>query len=385
MSMAPRKEYDGRVQRARTLMRERDVDGLIVTDPISYFYFSGHRSPPWMRLRPSIFVLPLEGDPAIISWSGPEMFARVYNRPFPSWVEDKRIYPEVPFTEEPVVDWGLRELLSDRGLDKGRVAIELGQETTLGIPVNDFFALQTALPGVEFVENGPIVWGCRMIKSNWEIDCSRKACDIGGRAWKAVMESLEPGVSAREIQTRIIRQYQNLGADIDSGPPMTLGASGEDGTFQKGDILYLDGGPTYMGYGMDFTRRACFGQPSERQLDEHNGMWEILFKVMDRMKPGITMAEIFEYSQSLMATRPDWRNYSDHPAKRIGHGMGLGSEPPSMNGYDHRPLQAGMVLTPEPKMESADGLVNPEEHVVMTGDGYEQLSNVPGWELHVID
>ena len=54
-----------------------------------------------MRSRPSIFVLPLDGEPALITWSGPGMFARLYKQPFPSWVEDRRIYPEVPFDSEP--------------------------------------------------------------------------------------------------------------------------------------------------------------------------------------------------------------------------------------------------------------------------------------------
>ena len=36
------------------------------------------------------------------------MFARLYHRPYPSWVEDKRIYPEIPFNTDARVDWGLR-------------------------------------------------------------------------------------------------------------------------------------------------------------------------------------------------------------------------------------------------------------------------------------
>jgi Xaa-Pro aminopeptidase len=131
---------------------------------------------------------------------------------------------------------------------------------------------------------------------------------------------------------------------------------------------------------MDFTRRAVFGPPNDRQRREHDGMWEILIKVMEQMKPGVTQAEIFEYSQSLLA-KTDFVNYSDHPAKRIGHGIGLETEPPSMNPFDPNPLQVCMTLTPEPKIESVDGLVNPEEHVAIREHGCEILSTNPGWEL----
>ena len=66
----PAAEYESRTTRARALMRERSIDGLVVTDPTTFFYFSGQRAPVRMKQRPSAFVLPLEGEAAIVSWSG---------------------------------------------------------------------------------------------------------------------------------------------------------------------------------------------------------------------------------------------------------------------------------------------------------------------------
>jgi Xaa-Pro dipeptidase len=43
-----------------------------------------------------------------------------------------------------------------------------------------------------------------------------------------------------------------------------------------------------------------------------------------------------------------------------------------------------MALTPEPKIESADGLLNPEEHVVIRSGGCEVLSAASEWRLHVV-
>ena len=380
----PAPEYETRKTRARALMRERGIDGLVVTDPTTFFYFSGQKAPAWMKQRPNVFVLPLEGDAAIVTWSGPGMFARLYGRPYPSWVEDRRIYPEVPFDTEERVDWGIRAVLEERGLSNATIGIELGRDTCLGIPYADFIRLQEDLPDVRFVESGPVIWGCRTIKSDWEIEAQREACAIGGRAWKRCLEELHTGITSTEIQKRIVTYYMDEGADLGSGPPIALGATGPGGAFRAGDVLYLDGGCGFEGYQMDFTRRAVFGAPSDRQRREHDGMWEILFKVMDRMTPGTGMREIFEYSQSLLA-KTDFVNYSDHPAKRIGHGIGLETEPPSINRFDPTVLQVGMTLTPEPKIESPDGLVNPEEHVVIREHGCEILSTEPGWELLVVE
>ena len=237
---APVEEYRSRVARARALMRERGMDGLVVTDPTTFYYFSGQSAPAWMKQRPNVFVLPLEGAPAIVTWSGPGMFARLYRRPYPSWVEDRRIYPEVPFTDERRVDWGIRAVLEERGLAAAVIGIELGRDTLLAIPVNDFLRLREELPRARFVESGPVVWGCRTIKSEWEIEAQRKACAIGGAAWKKCLAELRPGVTQTDIQKRILALYLDEGADPGAEPPLALGARGEGGAFRKGDVLYLD-------------------------------------------------------------------------------------------------------------------------------------------------
>lgn len=377
MTAMPSHEHENRVRRARALMRERQMDGLIVTDPVHYGYFTGHKVPGWQKSRPAIFVLPLEGEPALITWSGPEMFARLYHQPFPSWVQDRRIYPEVPFTPEPRVDWGVADIVKERGLDTGKLGIELGRETWLGIPVVDYDLLREQLPRAHFVDSGPVVWGCRLIKSEWEVDCMRRACAIGGRAWQRVFEELRPGISVAEVQSKVLAYYAEEGADLNSEPPMVFGATGPGRSFQKGDVLYIDGGCSYSGYRMDITRRAVFGQPSPRQRAEHDSMWELLEEVIAKMTVGTPVRDVFEFSQTWLSARPEWTNYSDHPAKRIGHGIGLENEPPSISGTDATVLAAGMVLTPEPKIESVDGLVNPEEQVVVTAAGPEVISRAP--------
>ncbi len=320
MAPMPPDEYPNRIGRARALMREHGMDGLIVTDPMHYSYYTGHKIASWMRSRPSVFVLPLDGEPALITWSGPGMFARLYKQPFPSWVEDRRIYPEVPFNKEPRVDWGVADIIKERGLDSGALGIELGRETWLGIAVVDFELLKEQLPKARFVDSSPVVWGCRLIKSEWEIDCMRQACEIGGVAWHRAFQDLRPGMA----------------------------------------------------------------RPSARQQSEHDGMWGILNEIIERMKPGVSMRELFEYSQSRLAQHPEWRNYSDHPSKRIGHGIGLENEPPSISATDDTILEVRMALTPEPKIESVDGLLNPEEQVVIRPSGCEILSAGSDWKLHIV-
>src|SRR5258707_14787965 len=96
----------------------------------------------------------------------------------------------------------------------------------------------------------------------------------------------------------------------------------------------MAGGYTCSSYKMDFARRAVFDRPSARQQSEHDGMWGILNEIIERMKPGVSMRQLFEYSQSRVAQHPEWRNYSDHPSKRTGHRTGLENAPPSISATD---------------------------------------------------
>lgn len=377
-------EYLLRVARLRLEMRKAGLDALVVTDPVMFQYCTGQKVIAGGVGRPSFFVLPLEGEPAVVDWSGPGMFARLYRRPYPTWVEDRRIYPEVPFNHDERVDWGVRDVLVERGLANARLGIELGNEPRLGLGILDFERLKAELPDARWVDSSAVVWACRMIKTDWEAEQLRRACAIGAKSWAGVLASLRIGISAAEIQKRALAGYLEHGADLDSPPPLVLGATGAGGTFQRGDILYLDGGCAVSGYKMDFTRRAVFGPPSERQRAEHDGMWGILFQVMERMKPGVATAEIFAFSQSLLAEKP-WTNYSNHPSMRIGHGIGLVNEPPYLNAFDRNVLQAGMSITPEPKIETVEGLLNAEEHVIVCENGCEVLSAGLDWRLHVVN
>jgi len=381
--MPPVAELDARVAKARKLMRDQGMDGLVVTDALNFGYYTGQTIPAWMSARPAVFILPQSGDPVVIDWSGPSMFARLYHKPSANVVKDRRIYPEIPRQTTTPVDWGIADILREKGLASGRVGIEIGYETRLNLAIEDFELLRQQTPGIRWVDSGPVTWGCRMIKSDWEIEQLKKACAIGAKAWGKLLGELKHGMTSADIQRRIVHYYLESGADMDSGPPTALGGTGPGGAFQQGDILYLDGGCRVSGYRMDFTRRAVFGQPSARQRAEHDGMWEILFKVMAFMKDGVATKDVFAYSQKLIGATA-WTNYSSHPSLRIGHGIGLGNEPPYLNAYDKNILREGMSLTPEPKIEVKEGLLNPEEHVIVRSNGVETISNDLPWALFVV-
>ena len=81
----PQEEYETRVRRARALMEAHRLDALLVTQWSTYVYFTGHRSPqkPGDKIRPYMFLLPRDGEPAIFVMPFEEGHVRMT-----SWFQD---------------------------------------------------------------------------------------------------------------------------------------------------------------------------------------------------------------------------------------------------------------------------------------------------------
>ena len=107
-----KQEYETRYARARELMDKQGLDGLLITEELNYIYFTGHRSQqnPIDKIRPYIFVLPKEGDGAIITM--PFEVAQVLET---TWVSDVKTAGLMGYTDIVV------SLLKEKGLSKGRI------------------------------------------------------------------------------------------------------------------------------------------------------------------------------------------------------------------------------------------------------------------------
>jgi len=377
----PVEEYQLRVDILRRHMSDAAIDAVIITDPISYYYFSGNRVD-FNKLRPSFMLIPLDDEPVILTWAVRETFANLYKYPFPSWVKYRRFYPDTPFSLEESTDWGLRSLIEERGLDSSIIGMELGKDTRLGIPMNDVIKLRGDLPRCSFVDCGSIVWGCRMIKTGREIETIRKACNIGGKIWRKSFRELKVGTKVEDFQKILNSYYIQNEVEISSPADLIVGSNGLSGPLRSGDILLVNGGPSVSGYRMDATRRVAFGAPSEQQIREHRAAWDALNNVLSKIEVGARMSNLFHLANGELK-KHGVRLFADHPAKRLGHGYGLESEPPAMNAIDNTQLEQGMCIIVQPTFISSgdDGIVMAGEQIIVTASGYEVLTKEPSWEL----
>ena len=67
--------------------------------------------------------------------------------------------------------------------------------------------LKTKYPGHQIARSAPILGRLRAVKSKYEIDMMREACDITAKAHQRVLKFLKPGVTEYEIEAEITHEF----------------------------------------------------------------------------------------------------------------------------------------------------------------------------------
>jgi Xaa-Pro aminopeptidase len=267
----PDAEFEARLARAQALMRADGLDGMFVTQPHNFRYFSGFDMQFWESpTRPWFLVVPAEGAPVAVV---PEIGAGEVEK---TWIRDVRAWP-APRPEDDGVSL-LADALAAIPRQTGRIGAELGREMSLRMPVTEFRALEARLAGrVEIIDGAPTLWRIRIVKTEGEIDRIRHACRIASAAYARVPELVFEGDTEIEACRKLKMEMQRLGADA---VPFLPGISGPGGVAQivvgpsekrlaRGGVMFFDTGAVFDGYFCDFDRnyarrmRRC-GAPPKR-------------------------------------------------------------------------------------------------------------------------
>jgi len=192
-----RSEFEQRFERARVLMTERNIDALLVTnvENVAYLCGSGFFDHSWAMqfMEPiayaSVIVVPKTGKPILIVH---DVFEGVLRQA--KAIDDVRVYYERGREEEqPYVEMTV-QALKDLGCSKGSIGVELGAGFTtdpkLGMPLMNYLRIKERLPDAKFVDGSEILRILRMIKSNHEINCIRRACEATDKTFAACFEIL---------------------------------------------------------------------------------------------------------------------------------------------------------------------------------------------------
>ena len=150
---------------------------------------------------------------------------------------------------------------------------------------------------------------------------------------------------------------------------------------RNGDFVKLDFGVKYQGYCSDI-QRVYFVGPGNIPTTVRK-MFETARAANDsalaELKPGVIGHKVDSAGRKLIMERgyPEYKHALGHVLGRSTHEIGplLGPKWPDRYGKQvEKPVQKDMVFTIEPSVTSKLGTCNLEEDVLVTANGYQQLS-----------
>ncbi len=328
-----------RIERARELMRQNQIDALIVEPGTTLTYFSTAR---WgTSERPFVMVLPQRGE---VAWVAPA-FEEARAREQTGQNADVRVWQE---------DESWARLIAGILRDRGAAAGKVGVEARVRFFVADGARAET--PGAQFVSADPVSVGCRMIKSPAELALMQRATDITIAAYRATFQTMHEGMDENELARNHAAALSRLGGTGGYG----LVLFGESSAYPHGstvprhlaqhDIVLIDSGCTVEGYNSDVTRTTTFGSPTDRQ----RRIWDLEKRAqsaaLNAARVGAPCESVDKAARDVITAAgfgPDYK--VPGLPHRTGHGIGLdGHESPNFVRGNTLPIQAGMCFSDEP-------------------------------------
>ncbi|MBR3833630.1 MAG: aminopeptidase P family protein [Lachnospiraceae bacterium] len=353
-----------RLQRLYNIIKEKDLDGVILTDGYNIDYISGYKGHTGMLL--------VVNDTSYI-------------------LTDSRYTEQASLEAKAfeIIDIGMdgysktvKRILEEKIEDSHTVSLGFEDKS---ISYTQYKALSDALgASVSLVELGDVVNKLRMIKSQDEIDLIAKAEAIGDEAFNHIINYIEVGMTEKQVALELEYVMKSLGADglsfdtiVASGTNSSMPhAVPTDKAIEEGDFVTLDFGCIYKGYCSDMTRTVYMGDEiNEKQLDIYNTVLYAQKAALKCIRPGVKCSDIDKIARDFIAEA----GYGEYFGHGLGHGVGLYiHEEPRFSKSCDVILEPGMVLSVEPGIYLPGEFgVRIEDLIVVTNDGYENLANSP--------
>ena len=242
--------------------------------------------------------------------------------------------------------------------------------------------IKSAGPATTLVPVEDIVESLRVIKTEDEIEATRKSLAIAENAFDEVTAGLEPGMTESEAAWKLERVIREKGATGLSFP--TICAAGPnsalphampgDRKFREGEPVLFDWGAFSGHYCSDTTRTVVFGKPGERFQKVYTTVLEAQKRAIKEIKDGADSMVVDAVAREFI----DGTEFSGKFTHGLGHGTGLAvHEAPRLNSLKNEPLRTGMIVTVEPGIYLPEwGGIRLENQVVVRPDGAEVLNRL---------
>ena len=385
----PSYEIEDRITKIQKRLQKQEIDGLLIIQRADLFYLSG-------TAQNGFLYIPAQGDPLLL--------IRKY---MPRARQESSIRDMVEIRSPKEVPNRIADFY-------GRLPHTLGFELDV-VPVKEFEFYRGLFPKQTCVDGSPLILETRMIKSGWEIEQMEKTAKLSSQTFEYIRNNIRPGYTEMEFGGMYeayarkighggrlrVRDYQTEGYPwhvlsgnsggmvglLDSpasgqGTSAAFPVGGGNKRLAPDEPIMIDIASVFNGFHMDETRMFAIGSMPEEALNASLATIEIHNAVLDRVRPGIPIKDLFDTAltkaEELGYTEP-YLGPPGYKVQFIGHGIGHELiEQPILSAKDEAPLQPGMTFALEPKMVFKDRFCAGIESVfTVTKTGHRMISQIP--------
>jgi len=347
-----------RLARLRKLMAEKNLDGVLITQPENRRYLSGFTG--------SAGVLIVTAKRQAIATD-----FRYY----------QQAQAQCPEWELIQVGYDFEGRMLDALRDLGLGGLSVGFEAHY-VSVDQLLSWERTLKShIRLTNTTQMVEDMRMSKDEDEIRAIRRAVALADEALAHVYDRMQPGMMERQVAWELeaaMRMQHATGVSFEiivaSGPNGALPhLRPTDRVIKAGEPVVMDLGCVVDGYCSDVTRTVCLGEPND---DKYLKIWDLVLRAQDQaeagIKAGITGVDGDKLARDVIVEA----GYGDYFGHGLGHGVGLAvHEYPRLSYMYSNEIPSGAVMTVEPGIYLPDwGGVRIEDMVVVGQEGVEVLT-----------
>lgn len=358
-------------QKARELMKARDVDGILLTSPENVFYTTGYTA------------LPGSGNPIL--------YALRNRLPFFSYVDtDGRVSLLCWGFSAEGVDFGADDVIGFNDIAGARTAVGtllsrvLGPRARLGIESSCPYSVLTLINESVRTDRPLVVIDdllatLRLIKSDAEIALLKKSTAIIEATVPELYDVLYHGMSrldlTREAKYRMIKNGATGVSHITFSFAKENPEIAIDERLDENRLITLDLGGIYNGYCSDNRRYAYSGRVPDSLRTCYETMVGIVDEVGGMLVPGASYADVYGRAVDLYARHgiPLLERFT-----HVGHNIGIETEEQWLDDDPDTMVRAGMVINIELYAHAPTGeQIGDEETYIIGEDGPTRISILP--------
>jgi len=384
-----REEYQNRLNAVRAKMVDRQLDALLIGDPVNMNWLTGFDA--WSFYVPQVMLVKHDVQPI---WMGRQMDAGAV--PLTTWLHEASI---LPYAEHYVQRHDVHPMdvvagyLKDQSLSGKRIGYE---SDTFFFSPKALDCLQRGLPDATWTDADLLINWCRVIKSEAEIEMMRQASRLVEGAMTVAHEHIAPGVRQCDLMAKILAAQvggnAEFGGDLTALSPLILAGEAAatahpmwtDEEFEDGQTVALELGGTRKRYNAGLARTVQLGKGPQSVFDTADAVEEGMLAVLDAIAPGALAGDVHRSWQNVLT------KYGLKKESRIGYSIGVGYSPDwgertvSLRADEQTVLEENMTLHIILGMWFDDWGLELSETIQVVSGGAECLTQFPR-NVHVVE